>query len=88
MTGPEGGAAGDLLGVPSHWVVVPYGKVGEEVASEWIIPEHPRIGLVFLIPFAYDWLFWTLAAAMLLAVLSFIRRRRSRGLPPRASPSA
>ena len=80
--------AGERLGVPSQWVAAPNDNVGEEEASEWIIPEHPRIGLVFLIPFAYDWLFWTLVAATLLAVLSFLRRRRNRGQPPRAAPSA
>jgi len=79
--------AGERLGVPSQWVAAPNDDVGEEEASEWIIPEHPRIGLVFLIPFAYDWLFWTLVAATLLAVLS-LRRRRNRGQPPRAAPSA
>lgn len=90
---PSGPPGGYLRGAPSAFLVdYDPSRISSDEAMELIIPERPRIGPVFLVPFAYDWLVWSAATVVVLGA-AWIGRRwrttRTRGsISPTETPTS
>ena len=70
----EGTAPAYLRGAPVAYAVdLARSDLGPAEADVLIIPDEPQIGPIHVVPFAYDWLFWS-AVLSLVGLLYWIGR--------------